>query len=220
MEHTNPSSNIAEFYALEKALQVIKEDDLITHELIDIYTDSQKVFSTFTYHEHIEFTRNNFFEKQESNSYFQYVRNLFLQLVSKNSNAPMYFCEKTKKARPIIQVFFQDDLKDKKYLQEAHVLSRKYIQEEIVPEKVEIAAVKEKGQWQIVKNQKEVIAKNKRPLIALSEALEQLDPHLHKVVLCGRLETILKATDKRKLTNASLKSAMKTIEKHKLVISF
>ncbi|AGK53727.1 hypothetical protein [Bacillus sp. 1NLA3E] len=97
-------------------------------------------------------------------------------------------------------MYFKDDVKDKKYLQYAHDLSRNYIKEEVKPNpskvelkakpsKVELKAIKEKNKWCIVKDNKDVVAENNRPLITLSEALKQTDTHIKQVKLCHTLIT-------------------------------
>jgi hypothetical protein len=225
VEHLNPNSHFAEGYALEKALEMIKENDLNKNEMINVYTDCQSLYHSFLYNGNIEFNRGPFFVKQEPNSYFQHLRNLYISLVSRNSNYPVYHCPKTNQARPLIKLFFKDDVEDKKFLQEAHSLSRYYIKEEAKPIKleakpikVELKAVKEKNKWCIVKDNKDVIAENQRPLIALSEALKQTDAHNKQIKLCDGLKTILKNTNKNNLSKESMKTAIKIIEKHKLLI--
>jgi ribonuclease HI len=239
VEHLNPNSHFAEGYALEKALEMIKLNDLNKNEMINLYTDSQSLYHSFLYNGNIEFNRSPFFVKQESNSYFQHLRNLYISLVWRNSNYPVYHCAKTNQARPLIKLFFKDDVEDKKFLQEAHSLSRYYIKVEAKPVsveakpmkvdakpvsvkakpmKVELKAVKEKDKWCIVKDNKDVIAENQRPLIALSEALKQTDAHIKQIKLCDGLKTILKNTNKNKLSKESMKTAIKIIEKHKLLI--
>jgi hypothetical protein len=225
VEHLNPNSNFAEGYALEKALEMIKLNDLNKNEMINLYTDCQSLYHSFLYNGNIEFNRSPFFVKQESNSYFQHLRNLYMALVSRTSNYPVYHCTKTNQARPLIKLFFKDDVEDKKFLQEAHSLSRNYIKveakpikEEAKPIKVELKAVREKNKWCIVKDNKDVIAENQRPLIALSEALKQTDAHIKQIKLCDGLKTIIKNTNKNNLSNASIKTAIKIIEKHKLLI--
>jgi hypothetical protein len=253
IEHLNPNSHFAEGYAFEKALEMIKENDLNKNEMINVYTDCQSLYHSFLYNGNIEFHRSPFFVKQEPNSYFQHLRNLYISLVSRTSNYPVYHCTKTNQARPLIKLFFKDDVEDKTFLQEAHSLSRYYIKEEAKlikveakpieveakpikeeakpikekakpvkvkekPIKVELKAVKEKNKWSIVKDNKDVIAENQRPLIALSEALKQTDAHNKQIKLCNGLKTILKNTNKNKLSNESMKTAIKIIEKHKLLI--
>lgn len=218
-EHINPTSNIAEGFALEKTFDLLKENDIHKHEIINIYTDSLKIFQTLMYNENTEFTRGNFFVKQESNSYLQHLRSLYIALISRNAQYPLYYCDKTKAPRPLIKIFFKDQAVDKKYLQEAHSLSRTYIKEEPVPIKVEFKAVKENTKWVIVKNNKDVVAENKRPIIALSDALKKTDAHTKQIKLCPQLETILKNTMKNKLSNDSMKSAIKTIEDYKSLIN-
>jgi hypothetical protein len=216
IEHINPSSNIAEGYSLEKTFELIKETDINKHELIDIYTDSRNPHNSLTINTDVEFTRNNFFSKQESNSYFIFIRNLYLDIISKHSKSPLYFCDKTKRPRPLIKLYYKEDTQNKKYLQDAHTLSRNYIKEELV--KMELKAIKEKDKWVIVKDKKAVVAENKRPLIALSEALKQTNAFNKQIKLCDTLETLLKSTSKNKLSNESMKSAYKIIENHKLLI--
>ncbi|WP_318502869.1 hypothetical protein [Bacillus sp. T3] len=65
-------------------------------------------------------------------------------------------------------------------------------------------------------NNNKVIAENKRPIIALAHALSQLDRKTNQIKLCHNLTTIVKNTKKTKLTNATMKSAMKIIEKYSL----
>lgn len=232
VEHLNPNSHFAEGYALEKTLEMIKENDLNKNEMINLYTDCQSLYHAFLYNGNIEFNRSPFFVKQEPNSYFQHLRNLYMALVSTTYNYPVYHCTKTNQARPLIKLFFKDDVEDKKYLQEAHSLSRNYIKVEAKPKKeeakpmnvkakpmkVELKAVKEKDKWCIVKDNKDVIAENQRPLIALSEALKQTDAHIKQIKLCDGLKSILKNTNKNKLSKESMKTAIKIIEKHKLLI--
>jgi hypothetical protein len=220
VEHVNPSSTIAEGYSLEKTFEMIKGNDINKKELINIYTDCQKLHHSFLYNVDVEFNRSNFFAKQESNIYFLHIRNLYLELISRYSQNPLFHCDKTNQARPLIKVYFKDVVNDKKYLQDAHLLSRHYIKEEVEkPLKIELKAVREKNTWFIVKNNKDVVAENKRPLIALSDALRQTDAHnVKQIKLCDQLETILKCTNKNRLANESMKTAIKIIEKHKLFL--
>jgi hypothetical protein len=103
-------------------------------------------------------------------------------------------------------------VEDKKYLHEAHSLSRKYIEVEAKPLIVEFKAVKEKGRWVIVKDNKDVVAENKRPLVALSVALKQTEGHkINHIKICDQLETLLKNINKNQLSN-EMKLAIKTID--------
>lgn len=63
------------------------------------------------------------------------------------------------------------------------------------------------------------MAGNKRPLIALSEALKQMNSQSSEIHLCDTLTTILKSTNKNNLSNSSIKSAVKIIETHKLPVN-
>jgi ribonuclease HI len=221
-EHVNPTSNIAEAFSLEKAFELIKNYDINKNELIDIYTDSQTLYHSLNYNLQTEFNKSDFFTKQELNKYFQHIRSLYIELISKSSSTPIYHCSKTNQARPLIKVFFKDDLDNKKYLEDAHVLSRYYLKtKQVKPKlvKLELKAIREKDKWIIVKNNQDVVAENKRPLIALSEALKQIDVRHKQIKLCEKLETILKSTDKSRLTNESMKSAIEVIENHKLLIA-
>jgi hypothetical protein len=221
VEHINSNSTIAEGYSLEKTFEMIEKNDINKNETIDIYTDCQKLYHSLLFNGNTEFNRSNFFAKQESNHYLLYIRNLYIDLISRHSNYPIYHCSKTKQARPLIKVFFKDDVKDKKFLQEAHSLSRNYIKEEKGnPIKIELKAIRKNEKWHIVKDNKEVVAENKRPLLALSEALKQIDTHTNEIKLCEKLKTILKSTDKNRLTSDDMKSAVKVIENHKLLINF
>lgn len=218
VEHINPSSNIAEGYSLEKTLQMIKENDLNKNEIINIYTDNQKLFNLLLFNGEVEFNSRAFFTKQESNEYFQYIRNLYIEIISKFSKYPIYYCKKSNQPRPLIKIFYKDETDNKKYLQDAHSLSRKYIKEEVIPIKIELRAVKEKNMWYI-KDNKGVVAENKRILIALSEALQQSNAKNKQIKLCDNLERILKYTNKNKLSNESIKSAYKIIENNRGLIS-
>lgn len=218
VEHISATSTIGEGYSLEKTLELIKKCDVHKNELIDIYTDCKKLVSLLRFNENISFNRNDFFVNQESNSYFQHIRNQFLELISRNSNSAIYHCAKTHQARPLIKVYFKDALEDKKYLNEAHRLSRQYIKEE-APAKVELKAIRKNSKWYIVKDNKETIAENKRPLIALSNALKLTETNTKQINLCERLQTILKSTSKNKLTSDAMKSAYKIIEDHRLLIN-
>jgi hypothetical protein len=168
-----------------------------------------------SFNQNTKFNRSNFFTKQESNNYFQHIRDLYIELISRFSDSPIYYCDKTRHARPFIKVFFKDDAIDKKYLQDAHTLSPKYLmEEEVISFKVELKATKKENKWHIVKNNKEEITENKRPLIALSDALKQTNPHITKIKLCDNLEMILKSTNKNKISSESMKSALKIIENY------
>ncbi|WP_318502871.1 hypothetical protein [Bacillus sp. T3] len=90
VEHINPSSNIAEGYSLEKTFEMIKQNDLHKNELIDIYTDCQKLHQILLYNGKIEFSNSQYFAKQEANQYFQHIRNLYIDLISQFSNYPLY----------------------------------------------------------------------------------------------------------------------------------
>jgi ribonuclease HI len=217
-EHTNASSTVAEGYSLEKTFELIKKMDTNPNELINIYTDCQKLQQTFLFNEKIEFTRNNFFAKQESHKYFQHLRNIYLELISRSSDYPIYHCDKTKEARPLIKIYFKDDAEEKKYLQVAHSLSRTYIkEEEAKPFIIELKATRKMNKWYIVKDNNTILAENKRPLIALSEALKQTDAKVTEIKLCPSLETILKSTNKKNLSTP-MRSAVKIIENHKSLI--
>jgi hypothetical protein len=218
VEHINPSSTIGEGYSLEKTFEMIKKNDINKNEIIDIFTDCQKLYHSFLYNQSIEFNSSNFFAKKETDHYFQHLRNLYYQLISRSSNYPLYHCIKTNQARPLIKIYFKDDVKDKKYLQDAHSLSRHYLKEEAKPTKVELKAIRKENMWSIVKNNKFVVAENQRPLLALADALKQMDPQFNQIKLCDTLATFLKNTNKNKLSNESMKSAIKIIEKHKLLI--
>jgi hypothetical protein len=221
IEHINPSSNLAEGYSLEKTMEMIRETDLTKNEIIDIYTDCQRLSNIFLYNQNTEFHKSNFFIKQETDKYFQHLRSLYIELVSKYANLPLFFCEKTKQPRPFIKIFFKDAAQDKKYLELAHSLSRNYIKEEIPPVKVELKAVRKENMWCIVKDNKLVISENKRPIIALSEALKKLNPQTSQIKICNTLETILKSTknNKSRLSNEALISAMKIIDNHISIIN-
>lgn len=221
-KHVNPTSNIAEAFSLEKAFELITKTDISKNELIDIYTDSQTLFLSLNCNTQTDFNNSDFFIKKEGNKYFQHIRKLYIELISKSSNSPIYHCIKTNQARPLIKVFFKDDLNDKKFLDDAHVLSRHYLKtKQTKPKlvKLELKAIREKDKWIIVKDNKDVVAENKRPLIALSEALKQTDGINKQIKLCEKLETIIKSTDKNRLTNESMKSAIEIIENHKLLIA-
>jgi ribonuclease HI len=220
VEHINPTSNIAEGFSLERALRIIQETDLEKKEIIDIYTDCQRIYHSFLYNQNSEFNRSSFFIKQESDHYFNHLRNLYIDLISRYSYYPLFFCDKTKQARPFIKIFFKDDAKDKKYLQDAHTLSRNYLKEDTIkPVKMELKAIKKDDKWVIIKNNKGIVAENKRPLIALSEALKNIDTNHTQIKLCDSLETILKNTNINKLANESMKSAVKIIESHNLLMN-
>ncbi|NMD72303.1 hypothetical protein HHO41_18705 [Bacillus sp. DNRA2] len=214
VEHINPTSNIAEAYSLEKALEMIKQFDLHKNEMIDIYTDCQKLYQLFLFHEKTEFTNSQYFVKQEANRYFQHIRELYIELTSEFSQYPVYHCEKTNRSRPFIKIFYQDDAKDKKYLQYAHDLSRQYLKEETKPIIVELKAKRENNSWYIIKNNKP-IAENKRPILALAQALNQFDSN-SKIKMSDDLITLIKNTRTMKLSNESMKKAMKVIEKYNL----
>lgn len=218
IEHINPSSQLAEGYSLEKTFEMIKEKDFFKNELIDIYTDCQQLYHSLMHQNHIEFNRSNFFAKQETNPYFQFLRNEYRELNSKYSSYPVFHCDKTGQARPFIKVFFKDDLDDKKYLQAAHTLSRQYIKEEEVPVTIQLTAIKKEKTWVIMKDDKLVLAENKRPIVALSAALKHTHTHKKQIKLCERLKTILKSTNKNNLSN-EMKSAYKVIEDHKLLMN-
>lgn len=217
VEHINPTSTMAEGYSLEKTLEMIKECDIHKNEMINIYTDSQKLFQLMSYNPNTEFTRGNFFVKQETNNYFLHIRNLYIELISQYSKSAIYYCDKSKQPRPLIKVYFKDDTQHKKYLEDAHQLSRNYIKDELA--KIELKAIKQKDKWVIVKDKKDIVAENKRPLIALSEALKQTDAQNKQILLCDTLGTLLKNTSKNKLSNESVKSAFKFIESHKLLMN-
>lgn len=219
IEHINPSSMIAEGYSLEKTFELIQENDLRRNQLIDIYTDCQSLHQSLLFNEKINYTSNLFFTKQETNHYFQHLRILYIELLSNSSPCPMYHCEKSKKARPLIQIYFKDQADDKKLLQVAHSLSREYIKDGEKPLKVELKAIRDKNKWVIIKDNKDAVAENKRPIIALSEALQQLDGRNKEIIICNTLETILKSTLKNKIINKSMKSAMKTLEAYKLLVN-
>ncbi|MBM6618511.1 hypothetical protein [Bacillus suaedaesalsae] len=230
IENIKPTSNIAEGFALQKAFELIQKNDSEKNELINIYTDNQNLHNSFFYHVNVEFNRSSFFAKQETNNYYHYLRNLYIGLISRNTNLPMYHCLKTKEARPTVKIYYKDDVEDKKFLQEAHLLSRKYINEENKREKketkveskkikIQLKAVRKNEQWYIVKNNKGIMAGNKRPLIALSEALKQINSQTSEIHLCDTLTTILKSTNKNNLSNSSIKSAVKIIETHKLPVN-
>jgi hypothetical protein len=223
VEHINPTSSIAEGYSLEKTFDLIKENDLNKNELIDIYTDCQQLQQSLLYNQNIEFHASNFYSKQESNSYFQHIRSIYIDLVARYAKSPLYYCEKTNQARPLIKIFFKDVVKEKKYLEEAHSLSRNYLKEESIPKKVEtkpikveLKAIKEKNKWLIVKDQ-DVISENSRPLMALADALKKIDPSFKHIRLCDTLVTFIKNTNKNNITNQQMKDAIKEIEKHKYI---
>jgi hypothetical protein len=212
-EHINPTSQVAEGYSLEKTFEMIKNHDLSKNELIDIYTDCQQLFQSFLFNEKTEFNHSHFFTNQELNPYFRHLRSLYIQLVSKYSNSPLYYSEKTNHARPLIQLFFKDAAEDKKHLQAAHSLSRNYLKDEPIPAVVQLMAKNINNKWHIMTDN-QVASENKRPLIALSEALQKLDPRTNQIILCDELKRLLKSTSKNRITNDSMKSAMKTIEKY------
>jgi hypothetical protein len=219
IEHISPSSMIAEGYSLEKVLDMIQRTDIHKNELINIYTDCQNLYHSFMYNENGKFNRANFFAKQEGNVYVQHLRDIYLELISRSSSHPMYHCDKTKQARPLIKLYFKDEAGDKKYLKEAHTLSRAYIKEEEAKYiKLELKAIRKNNKWYIVKDNKDIVAENKRPLIALSEALVQTDANIKQIQLCESLETLLKSTNKNRLSK-NMKSAVKIIEDHKLLIN-
>lgn len=215
VEHINPSSNLAEGYSLEKTFELIERNDLNKNEIIDIYTDNRNLYNALTYNANVEFNRSNFFIKMESNHYFLHIRNIYVDLISRYSKSPIYFCEKTKRARPLIKVFYQDEAVHRQYLQDAHKLSRNYIKEEEA--KIELKALKEKDKW-VIKNPNDVVAENKRPLIALAEALKQLQAQNKQIQVCDTIGTLLKNTNKNHLSNEAMKSAYNIIEKHKLLV--
>lgn len=220
IEHINPSSLLAEGYAFEKTLEMVKENDLNKKEKIDIYTDNQKLYSSFLYQENIDFNSSDYFTKQESNNYYQHLRKLYLELNASFSNAPIYYCDKTQKPRPLIKVYFKDEVEDKKFFQDAHLLSREYIKEKTDSPDIELKAIRKNNKWYIVKNDKDIVAENKRPVIALSYALKLVDNQNSHIKLCDKLVTILKSTNKNKLSNDAMKTAVKVIESHKNIINF
>ncbi len=212
-EHINPTSQIAEGFSLEKTFELIQKHDLSKKELINIYTDCQPLLYSFLYNETAEFTHRHFFTNQASNPYFRHLRNLYIELISKISNYPLHYCNKTKHARPLIKIFFKEDAADQKFFQKAHSLSRNYLKEESSPVKVELKAENKNNKWYIIRDNA-VAAENKRPLIALSDALQQMDSRPNQIVLCDKLKMILKSTDKNRVANDSMKQAMKIIEKY------
>lgn len=239
IEHTNPASQIAEGYALEKSLEMIRENDIHKNELVNIYTDCKQLITCLAFNQHIEFHRSEFFSRQEMNGYFQYLRDVYKELIVKKSKSCIYHCIISNEARPLIKVFYKEDAENKNYLQEAHSMSRKYIKKEelkihkvdlkaapkaalksaakVEPKikKIDLKAVKKANSWHIVKNNSKTIAVNKRPLIALSEALLQTKVQNHQIKLCVYLENLLKSTNKNKLSNESMISAFKIIDEHK-----
>lgn len=216
IEHTNPSSQIAEGYSFEKALEMIAETDLHKNELINLYTDCRQLHNSLAFNPHIELHRSEFFIKQEPSTYFQYLKDIYRDLILRNSKSCIYHCEKTQQARPLIKLFYKDDAEDRHYLQEAHSMSRKYIKKEAQKVgKIELKAIKKANSWHILIDNNKTIAVNKRPLIALSEALAQTDVHNKQIKLCVYLENLLKSTNKNKISNDSMISAMKIIDKHK-----
>lgn len=220
VEHINPTATIAEGFSLESTFKMIKEIDLQKNELIDIYSDCQRIYHSFMYNSTSEFNRSSFFIKQESDRYLNHLRSLYIDLISRHSDYPLFFCDRTREARPIIRIFFKEDAKDKKYLQDAHTLSRNYLKDDqFKPVKMELKAIKKDGKWVIIKNNKGTVAENKRPLIALSEALKDIDTNNTQIKLCDTLETFLKNTNKNQLANEPMKSAIKIIENHKLLVS-
>lgn len=229
IEHVNPSSQIAEGYAFEMALDMISKTDIHKNELINIYSDCRQLITCVSFNSQTAFHRTDFFIRQETNGYFEHLRNSYKELIMKKSKSCIYHCAKSGEARPLIKVFFKDCAEDKKYLQAAHALSRNYLNKEELkitkvemaipkmepkPKKVELKAVKKENEWHIVKNKK-TIAVHKRPLIALSEALVQPEVQNSSIKLCVYLENLLKSTSKNKLSQESLISAMKIIDKHK-----
>ncbi|WP_282019927.1 hypothetical protein [Planomicrobium okeanokoites] len=230
-EHVNPSSQTAEGFALEKALGLIMETDIHKNELINIYTDCRQLINLMDFNQTLEFHHHEFFNRQEANNYFQYLREIYKELILRNSKSSIYHCAKTNTARPLIKVFFKDDADHKNYLQDAHKLSRTYIRKEegkvekvelttVVKEvpkrkKVELKAVKKANSWHIVKNNGKTIAVNKRPLIALSVALVQTKNPNQQIKLCLYLENLLKSTNKNKVNNESMLEAIKIIDEHK-----
>lgn len=231
IEHMDPTSQIAEGYAFEKAMEMTRENDIHKNELINIYTDCRQLINCMAFNQQIEFHRSEFFSKQETNDYFQYLRDIYKELIVRKSKSCIYHCVRSNEARPLIKVFFKDDADNKNYLQEAHSLSRKYIKKEepkikkvdskAAPKvdqklkKIELKAVKKENSWHIMKNNNKTIAVNKRPLIALSEALIQSKVQNNQFKLCAYLENLLKSTNKNKLSNESMITAMKIIDKHK-----
>ncbi|WP_064093326.1 ribonuclease H family protein [Rossellomorea aquimaris] len=214
VEHQKPSSHIAEGYSLEKALEMILEKDVDSNELINIYTDNQNLHRALVYNENTDFNSSDFFAKQVTNNYYHHLRKLYLKLISRYTNSPIYHCNKTKESRPKIKIYFKDSLEDKRYLQDAHLLSREYINEEVNSLNAQLKAIRKNNKWYIHKDNKGVIAVNKRPLIALSMALETIDNNIKDIKLCEKLQTLIKTTNKNKLSSGSMKSAVKIIEKH------
>ncbi|WP_147535468.1 hypothetical protein [Bacillus marasmi] len=214
VEHVNPTSNLAEGYALERTLHMIKENDLHKHEMIDIYTDCQKLHRLFLSNENMEYNRNNYFEKQEANHYYQHIRRLYIELISYFSNYPLFHCEKTNHARPLIKIHFNHDT-NQKYHQYAHNLSRHYLKNESVPApKVEFSAKRKDNTWYIVKDNEEVVAENKRPILALADAIRPLDKQT-QIKLCEVLSSFIKNTRQQKIQNSSLKASMSIINQRK-----
>lgn len=214
VEHVNPTSNLAEGYALERTLHMIKENDIHKNELIDIYTDCQKLHQLFLTNEKIEYNRSNYFEKQEVNHYFQHIRKLYIDLISTFSNYPLFHCEKTNQARPMIKIFVKDEGKNKKYHQYAHHLSRFYLKNGPVPAlEVELSAKRKNNTWYIVKDNKQIVAENKRPIIALAEAVKPLDSTT-RITLCEVLSSFIENTRQQKIQNTSLKAAINIINQH------
>lgn len=199
--------------------------------MINVYTDCKQLITCLAFNRHIEFHRSEFFSRQEMNGYFQYLRDVYKELIVKKSKSCIYHCIISNEARPWIKVFYKEDAENKNYLQEAHSMSRKYIKKEelkIQPvdlkaapkvelkiKKIELKAVKKANSWHIVKNNGKTIAVNKRPLIALSEALLQTKVQNHQIKLCVYLENLLKSTNKNKLSNESMISAIQIIDEHK-----
>lgn len=230
-EHTNPTPQIAEGFAFEKALEMIKENDIHKNELINVYSDCRHLISSLQFNQHFDFHQSEFFIKQETNDYFLYLRELYKELIARKSKSSIYHCSKSKEARPLIKVFYKEDADNRNYLQDAHSMSRQYIKQEEskvlnvvskAPSKVEakinkidLKAVKKANSWHIVKNNGKTIAVNKRPLIALSEALVQTKAQNQQIKLCAYLENLLKSTNKNQLSNESMISAIKIIDEHK-----
>lgn len=216
IEHTNPSSQIAEGYSFEKALEMIAENDLNKNELIDLYTDCRELHNAMAFNAHIEIHGSGFFVLNEPSGYFQYLRDIYTALILRHSKSCIYHCAKTKQGRPLIKLFYKEHAEDKKYLQDAHSMSRKYIEiEEQKKAKIDLKAMKKDGSWHILMNNKKTIGVNKRPLIALSEALTSTAVQNKHIKLCDYLENLLKSTIKNKVSNDGMISAMKIIDKHK-----
>lgn len=230
-EHTNPSPQIAEGFAFEKAMEMISENDIHKNDVVNIYSDCRYLISSLQFNRHIEFHRSEFFIKQEANGYFLYLRDLYKDLIARNSKSCIYHCSKSNEARPLIKLFYKEDAENKNYLQDAHSMSRKYIMKEepkikkvdlkatpkVEPKikKINLKAVKKANSWHIVKNNGKTIAENKRPLIALSEALMKTKAQNQQIKLCAYLENLLKSTNKNQLSNESMITAIKIIEERK-----